>query len=97
MRYREAVGLQMEAFWSRNYLILVGAGAAALCIVLWRIMFGVASTFVGLSEGMAKYGFLALATAMVAFSVSFSMLIYSWCCKCVDTLNGIVALVLRVW
>lgn len=68
LRYREAVGLQMEAFWSRNYLILVGAGAAALCIVLWRIMFGVASTFVGLSEGMAKYGFLALATAMVAFS-----------------------------
>ncbi|KAM0953836.1 putative tim21 IMS domain superfamily protein [Dioscorea sansibarensis] len=68
LRYREAVGLQMEAFWSRNYLILVGAGAATLCIVLWRIMFGVASTFVGLSEGMAKYGFLALATAMVAFS-----------------------------
>jgi hypothetical protein len=33
-------------------------------------MFGIASTFVGLSEGMAKYGFLALATAMVAFAVS---------------------------
>ncbi|XP_008782695.2 uncharacterized protein LOC103702159 isoform X1 [Phoenix dactylifera] len=67
-RYREAVGLQVEAFWKRNYLVLVGAGAVVVCIALWRIMFGVASIFVGLSEGMAKYGFLALATAMVAFA-----------------------------
>ncbi|KAG6518529.1 uncharacterized protein LOC122056593 [Zingiber officinale] len=66
-RYREAVRLQMEAFWRRNYLVIVGAGAVAVCIALWRIMFGVASTFIGLSEGMAKYGFLALATAIVAF------------------------------
>jgi len=69
-RYREAVGLQVEAFWSRNYMILVGAGGVIVCIALWRIMFGIASTFVGLSEGMAKYGFLALATAIVAFAVS---------------------------
>lgn len=67
-RYREAVGLQMEAFWKRNYLVLVGAGAVVLCVALWRIMFGVASTFVGLSEGMAKYGFLALAAALVSFA-----------------------------
>ncbi|XP_010938050.1 uncharacterized protein [Elaeis guineensis] len=67
-RYREAVGLQVEAFWKRNYLALVGAGAVVVCIALWRIMFGVASSFVGLSEGMAKYGLLALATAMVAFA-----------------------------
>uniref|UniRef100_A0A1D1XWR4 Molybdenum cofactor biosynthesis protein 1 n=1 Tax=Anthurium amnicola TaxID=1678845 RepID=A0A1D1XWR4_9ARAE len=67
-RYREAVGLQIEAFWKRNYLVLVGAAGVALCIALWRIMFGVASTFVGLSEGMAKYGFLALASAIVAFA-----------------------------
>ncbi|KAG6521418.1 uncharacterized protein LOC122052084 [Zingiber officinale] len=66
-RYREAVRLQMEAFWRRNYLVIVGSGAVAVCIALWRIMFGVASTFIGLSEGMAKYGFLALATAIVAF------------------------------
>ncbi|MQM06624.1 hypothetical protein Taro_039449 [Colocasia esculenta] len=66
-RYREAVGLQIEAFWKRNYLVLVGAAGVVLCIALWRIMFGVASTFVGLSEGMAKYGFLALASAIVAF------------------------------
>ncbi|KAI4962985.1 hypothetical protein ZWY2020_020562 [Hordeum vulgare] len=66
-RYREAVGLQVEAFWRRNYLLLVGAGVI-ICIALWRVMFGIASTFVGLSEGMAKYGFLALATAMVAFA-----------------------------
>nr|CAD1839930.1 unnamed protein product [Ananas comosus var. bracteatus] len=68
-RYREAVGLQMEAFWRRNYMIVLGAGAVVVCIALWRIMFGIASTFIGLSEGMAKYGFLALATAIVAFAV----------------------------
>ncbi|CAL9176486.1 unnamed protein product [Musa hybrid cultivar] len=67
-RYREAVGLQMDAFWRRNYMILVGAGAVVACFALWRIMFGIASTFVGLSEGMAKYGFLALASAIVAFA-----------------------------
>uniref|UniRef100_A0A804MZG7 Uncharacterized protein n=1 Tax=Zea mays TaxID=4577 RepID=A0A804MZG7_MAIZE len=67
-RYRAAVGLQVEAFWRRNYMILVGAGAVVVCVALWRIMFGIASTFVGLSEGMAKYGFLALATALVAFA-----------------------------
>lgn len=68
-RYREVVRLQMEAFWRRNYLVILGAGAVAVCIALWRIMFGVANTFIGLSEGMAKYGFLALATAIVAFTV----------------------------
>ncbi|CAL4958463.1 unnamed protein product [Urochloa decumbens] len=67
-RYRQAVGLQVEAFWRRNYMILVGAGGVIVCVALWRIMFGIASTFVGLSEGMAKYGFLALATAIVAFA-----------------------------
>lgn len=69
-RYREAVGLQVEAFWRRNYMVLVGAGGVIICVALWRIMFGIASTFVGLSEGMAKYGFLALATSIVAFTVS---------------------------
>ncbi|AQK90436.1 hypothetical protein ZEAMMB73_Zm00001d008689 [Zea mays] len=67
-RYRAAVGLQVEAFWRRNSMILVGAGGVIVCFLLWRIMFGIASTFVGLSEGMAKYGFLALATAIVAFA-----------------------------
>lgn len=61
------MGLQVESFWKRNYLVLVGAGGVVICIALWRVMFGVASTFVGLSEGMAKYGFLAMAAAMVSF------------------------------
>lgn len=69
-RYREAVGLHVEAFWKRNYLVLLGAGGVASCIILWRVMFGIANTFVGLSEGMAKYGFLALSTAIISFCVS---------------------------
>lgn len=69
-RYRGAIGLQIEGFWKRNFLLMVGAGGVMVCIVLWRIMFGIANTFVGLSEGMAKYGFLALSSAMVAFAVS---------------------------
>ncbi|ERN04255.1 hypothetical protein AMTR_s00077p00157770 [Amborella trichopoda] len=67
-RYPEAVGLQMEAFWKRNSLVLLGAFGLGVCILLWRVMFGIASMFVGLSEGMAKYGFLALASAIVAFT-----------------------------
>lgn len=67
-RYREVIGLQLEAFWKRNYLFILGAGGLVLCIALWKLLFGLASTFVGLSEGMAKYGFLALATAIVAFT-----------------------------
>ncbi|KAH0881982.1 hypothetical protein HID58_058078 [Brassica napus] len=67
-RYREAMGLHVDAFWKKNSLVLYGAGGVFVCIFLWRIMFGIASTFVGLSEGMAKYGFLALSSAIVAFS-----------------------------
>ncbi|XP_061996816.1 uncharacterized protein LOC133714666 [Rosa rugosa] len=67
-RYQEALGLQVEAFWKRNNLVLVGAGGVVVCALLWKIMFGIASTFVHLSEGMAKYGFLALSSAMVAFA-----------------------------
>lgn len=67
-RYREAISLQLEAFWKRNYLFILGAGGLVLCIALWRMMFGIATTFVGISEGMAKYGFLALAASIVAFT-----------------------------
>ncbi|XWS56915.1 hypothetical protein CRYUN_Cryun09bG0126700 [Craigia yunnanensis] len=67
-RYREAIGLHFDAFFKRNYLFLFGVGGVLLCALLWRIMFGIANTFVGLSEGMAKYGFLALSTAIVSFA-----------------------------
>ncbi|KAL5711529.1 hypothetical protein ACHQM5_021973 [Ranunculus cassubicifolius] len=67
-RYREALGLQVEAFWKRNYLVMVGVVGVGVCMLLWKIMFGIANTFVGLSEGMAKYGFLALSSAMVTFA-----------------------------
>ncbi|XP_051123101.1 uncharacterized protein LOC127245968 [Andrographis paniculata] len=68
VRYKEAVGLQIEAFWKRNYLVVVGAGGVVICILLWRILFGIANTFIGFSEGMAKYGFLALSSSIVAFT-----------------------------
>lgn len=60
--------MQIEAFFKRNSLFLFGAAGVVLCALLWRIMFGIANTFVGLSEGMAKYGFLALSSAIVAFA-----------------------------
>lgn len=66
-RYREAIGLQIDAFCKNNYLVLLGGGAVLVCALLWKIMFGIANAFVGISEGMAKYGFLALSTAIVAF------------------------------
>ena len=69
-RYRGAIGLQIEAFFKRNYLFVLGAGGVMACALLWRIMFGIANTFIGFSEGMAKYGFLALSSAIVAFAVS---------------------------
>lgn len=78
-RYREAIGLQIEAFFKRNYLVLLGFGAALVCALLWRIMFGIANTFVGLSEGMAKYGFLALSSAIVAFAVSVLYYLFAMC------------------
>ncbi|CAK8567754.1 unnamed protein product [Lathyrus sativus] len=67
-RYREAMVLQLEAFFKRNQLFLFGAAGVVFCALLWRILFGVANTFVVLSEGMAKYGFLALSSAIVAFT-----------------------------
>ncbi|PIN14026.1 hypothetical protein CDL12_13352 [Handroanthus impetiginosus] len=67
-RYRDAVGMQIEAFWKRNYLVVLGAGGIVVCIILWRVLFGIANLFIGFSEGMAKYGFLALSSAIVAFT-----------------------------
>ncbi|XP_030534320.2 uncharacterized protein LOC115743610 [Rhodamnia argentea] len=67
-KYREALGLQVESFLRSNYLFLVGAVAVLVCALLWRIMFGIANAFVGISEGLAKYGFLALSSAIVAFA-----------------------------
>ncbi|GMP23740.1 hypothetical protein CsSME_00001230 [Camellia sinensis var. sinensis] len=73
-RYQEAVGLQIEAFWKRNSLVLWGAGGLMVCILLWKALFGVANMFIGLSEGMAKYGFLALSSAIVAFTYDMKLL-----------------------
>ncbi|XP_013599547.1 PREDICTED: uncharacterized protein LOC106307209 isoform X2 [Brassica oleracea var. oleracea] len=76
-----AIGLWLAAmigsccnFLTVLYIGFVGAGGVFVCIFLWRIMFGIASTFVGLSEGMAKYGFLVLSSAIVAFAIVFKVI-----------------------
>ncbi|KAI5065270.1 hypothetical protein GOP47_0019965 [Adiantum capillus-veneris] len=58
-RYKQAVILQIEGFWRRNLLILVGVAGILACYLLWRIMYGVAGIFVSFSERMAKFGLLA--------------------------------------
>eukprot|EP00850_Spirogloea_muscicola_P006725 SM000032S12109 [mRNA] locus=s32:558228:560633:- [translate_table: standard] len=70
-RYKEAAGLQLEAFWRRNYLILVGALGLGVCLLLWRFMYGIANLFIHLSEGIANWGFLALAAAMTSFAALY--------------------------
>ncbi|XP_051121580.1 uncharacterized protein LOC127244988 [Andrographis paniculata] len=70
-RYREAIRLQIEAFWKRNYLVVVSVSGVMACIFLWRFLFGVANAFFGFSEGVAEYGFLALSSAMVAITGLF--------------------------
>ncbi|KAE9604091.1 hypothetical protein Lalb_Chr11g0067651 [Lupinus albus] len=67
-RYSTAIGLQIEAFCKRNYLFLFGAVGVLICGMLWKFMFWIANAFVGISEGLAKYGFLALSTAIVSFA-----------------------------
>lgn len=100
-RYSEAIGLQIEAFFKRNYLFLLGAAGVVVCALLWRIMFGIANAFIGLSEGMAKYGFLALSSAIVAFAVSsFNCPMYcillSLCCLNIPCLSdGICSITKR--
>ena len=65
-------GLQLEAFWRRNYPIILGCVALLMVMFLWRFMYRVASVFISFSETMAKYGFLALSAALVSFAVSTS-------------------------
>eukprot|EP00252_Welwitschia_mirabilis_P014981 TRINITY_DN3306_c0_g1_i1.p1 TRINITY_DN3306_c0_g1~~TRINITY_DN3306_c0_g1_i1.p1 ORF type:complete len:381 (+),score=75.33 TRINITY_DN3306_c0_g1_i1:172-1314(+) len=67
-RYRDVIGLQIEGFWKRNSTVFIGVLGIGMCFLVWRSMVGLASMTVGISEGLAKYGFLALATAIVAFA-----------------------------
>ncbi|XVE90948.1 hypothetical protein DITRI_Ditri20bG0116600 [Diplodiscus trichospermus] len=57
-RYRQAIGLHFDAFFRRKYLFLFGAGGVLLCALLWRIMFGIANTFVSLSKEWQSMAFL---------------------------------------
>ncbi|CAL0319606.1 unnamed protein product [Lupinus luteus] len=67
-RYSTVIGLQIDDFFKRNHLFLFGAAGVLICGILWKFMFFVADSFVGISEGLAKYGFLALSSAIVSFS-----------------------------
>ncbi|KAL4383473.1 hypothetical protein GQ457_15G013730 [Hibiscus cannabinus] len=57
---QETIALHFDAFFKSKYLFLFGVGGVFLCALLWRIMFDIANTFVGLFEGMEKYSILAL-------------------------------------
>ncbi|TQD74537.1 hypothetical protein C1H46_039940 [Malus baccata] len=76
---RPGVGLGMRYFsFKRSNFSKINANKvfdkppSAASLAFSRMMFGIASTFIGLYEGMAKYGFLALSTAIVTFAVSSS-------------------------
>jgi hypothetical protein len=59
----------LAGFWNRNSLLLFGAIGLAVILLLWRLMFGIASVFLNFSEWMADLGFLALASSMVLLGV----------------------------
>ncbi|KAL0026403.1 hypothetical protein WJX79_006830 [Trebouxia sp. C0005] len=74
---QKAVTLQIEGLWQAHKRKLIGAGAILSMYFLWRALFGVTSIFVNLSETMAEFGFLALAAAIVAFTMLYFRRLYT--------------------
>ncbi|DBB16519.1 TPA: hypothetical protein ACH3X3_014785 [Trebouxia sp. C0006] len=74
---QKAVTLQIEGLWQAHKRKLIGAGAIFSMYLLWRALFGVTSIFVNLSETMAEFGFLALAAAIVAFTMLYFRRLYT--------------------
>lgn len=62
---RQVISLHLNAFWQAHRFKVLGFAAVFAAYVLWRIMYGVASTFINLSETLAAGGFFALAASSV--------------------------------
>lgn len=74
---QRAVTLQIEGLWQAHKRKLIGVGAIVGMYLLWRTLFGFTSIFVNLSETMAEFGFLALAAAIVAFTMLYFRRLYT--------------------
>lgn len=55
---QRVVSLQLNSFWQQHGNKVYAVGGIFLAYCLWRTMYGVASTFINLSETMAAGGFL---------------------------------------
>lgn len=60
---RRAAGLQLDALWRSHGGKLALLAGALVVYMAWRVMYGVATSFMNLSETMAELGFLALAVS----------------------------------
>lgn len=55
---QRVLSLQLNAFWQRHGTKVYIAAGVFAAYALWRTMYGIASTFINLSETMAAGGFL---------------------------------------
>ncbi|RMZ52029.1 hypothetical protein APUTEX25_001223, partial [Auxenochlorella protothecoides] len=62
---QRVISLQLNSFWQQHGNKVYAVGGIFLAYCLWRTMYGVASTFINLSETMAAGGFLALSVSLV--------------------------------
>ncbi|KAL3151955.1 hypothetical protein ABBQ32_001080 [Trebouxia sp. C0010 RCD-2024] len=74
---QRALTIQLEALWQAHRWKVFGAAAIVGVYFLWKGLFGITSIFVDLSETMAEFGFLALAAAIVAFTVLYFKRLYT--------------------
>eukprot|EP00793_Prasinoderma_coloniale_P006857 PRCOL_00001688-RA len=74
---REAVGIQLQAFWQSygTYVSLAGAGFGVY--VLWRSMYGAAGFFVDVSETFAELGLLGLAVSVGTLGMLYVRSLYT--------------------
>ena len=67
----QSVRATPTAFWQRHALKVYAAGGVIVVIGLWRSMLWVASSTVAVSESLARWGLLALATGLTALGGTF--------------------------
>ena len=65
------MGLQFESVWGQHRTRIVIGGAALACLVVWRVMWATARSFVSFSEATAELGFLAASASALALVAVF--------------------------